>query len=97
MVLWAMTIRNGRLPAFTTMAIGSAILLLARGPSPALPVVLVALFWIGRLCWTGERGRAGLLSAGLLAGATVVPLWWSGVDNQAFADAYIAWQRAQLA
>ena len=96
MVLWAMTIRNGRLPAFSTMAIGSAILLLARGPSPALPVVLVALFWIGRLCWTGERGRAGMLSAGLLAGATAVPLWWSGVDNQAFADAYIAWQRAQL-
>jgi 4-amino-4-deoxy-L-arabinose transferase-like glycosyltransferase len=96
-MLWALAMRPGGALSVAIMAAGTATVLLARGPAPALPALVLGLVWAGCIAWRGERMRALLLGAGMLAGAGVFFLWWRlASDNHAFANAYAAWHGTQL-
>jgi len=96
-ILWALALREGAARAFLVMMAGTAAVLLARGPAPAIAVVLTAIVWTGVLVRRGEWPRAMACAGGLLVGAAVYWGWWSIASaNPTFGQAYATWQQAQL-
>ncbi|MBL8385620.1 MAG: glycosyltransferase family 39 protein [Burkholderiales bacterium] len=98
-MLWAMAHRGSDTRAGLIMAAGTGAVLLARGWSSALPLLLTGLAWTAVLIGRRQWPHALAIVLGAAAGAAAYAAWWqaAAAADPAYARAHLDWQAAQVA